>query len=243
MCPIKGKHHCFLLLVIINQAKWITGDSSGLRLSASGRLSSIFPGHRSLLQWPNWLTMDAVYDLFFSGFRFLIFKMVDFRMASGFKICASSDWLVMSVWNHQWKSHHIHVYWEEVSWLISDVTHVSWAVGGWSVFAHFSWWSLGGTKIQSVCEFLTWHIYVSAFVLWVLQSGAQGREWILLIFIFSGPSEEEGPEGSGGRTIDSVVRKTWSPIPELLSPSCECLCSSNHRCCLPSILEHPFGGN
>lgn len=60
---------------------------------------------------------------------------------------------------------------------------------------------------------------MSAFVLWVLQSGAQGQEWILLIFIFSGPSEEEGPEGSGGKTIDSVVRETWSPIPELLFPA------------------------
>lgn len=33
------------------------------------------------------------------------------------------------------------------------------------------------------------------------------------------PSEEEGPEGSEGKTIDSVARETWSPIPELLFPS------------------------
>lgn len=126
----------FLLLVIINQARWISVRQTVLRLSRMYVFTA-------MTVWPNWLSMDVVYNLFFSGFSFLMFKMGDFRMASGFKLCASSDWLVMSVWNHQWRSHHIHVYWEEVSRLISDVTNVSREVGGWSVFAHLNWWSLG----------------------------------------------------------------------------------------------------
>ena len=180
----------FLLLVIINQARWISVRQTVLWLSRMYVFTA-------MTVWPNWLSMDVVYNLFFSGFSFLIFKMEDFRMASGFKLCASSDWLVMSPMYH--------VRWE-------DGVYLPTSTGGLLG-------SLGGTKIQSVCEFLTWHIYESAFVLWVLQSGVQGEEWILLIFIFSGPSEEEGPEGSEGKTIDSVARETWSPIPELLFPS------------------------
>lgn len=59
--------------------------------------------------------MYVGYDLFFSGLSFLIFKSEDFREANGFKLCASYDRLVMSVWNHEWRSHHIQAYQEEVS--------------------------------------------------------------------------------------------------------------------------------
>ena len=122
--PYKWQISLFFALSYYQPSK---GESSGLRLafyllavSTLGALGSCPLSSQDIcLCWSDnvaKLTYHVLgYDLFFSGLRFLIFKSEDFRKANGFKLCASYDRLVMSVWNHEWRSHHIQAYQEEVS--------------------------------------------------------------------------------------------------------------------------------